>query len=81
MIKKNHLGLPVMLGYATILLGLIAVFDLSSATYEIKGKCMKKLCNTFILPNYALLKLTSATDHKTLVCAKKIQFKKNKRFL
>ena len=60
-----------MLGYTTLLLGLIAVFDLSSATYEIKGKCTKKLCNTFILPDYTLLKLTSATKHKTLVCAGK----------
>ena len=45
--KKNHLGIPVMLGYTTILLGLTAVLDLSSAQnaakFEIKGKCKQKL--------------------------------------
>ena len=77
MLKKNLLRIPVMLGYTTLLLGLITVFDLSSAQkptgpqYELKGKCIKKLCNKFIFENYALLKLTSATDHKTLVCTEK----------
>ena len=77
MLKKNHLGIPVMLGYTTLLLGLIAVFDLSFAQeptgpkYEIKGKCTKKLCNKFIFENHTLLKLTSTTDHKTLICTEK----------
>ena len=77
MLKKNHLGIPIMLGYTTLLLGLIAVFDLSSAQtptgpkYEIKGKCTKKLCNKFIFENYTLLKLTSATNLKALVCTEK----------
>ena len=47
--------MSVMLGYITLLVGLNAVFDLSSAeksaTYQSKGKCMNNLYNKFILPN------------------------------
>ena len=54
MLKKNHLGIPVMLGYTTILLGLTAVFDLSSAgksaKFEIKGKCRQRLFFKLQLP-------------------------------